>query len=82
MGKFAAFWRSIGRSVSHLATGIVHESEHIIDQGFSTVKALGNDVVKVAHEGSTAVTGVASSLAMPIALAGHWRSVSPQALAG
>ena len=69
MGKFAAFWRSVGRSVSHLATGIVHEGEHIIDEGFSTVKALGTDVVSVAHEASGAVKGVASSLALPIALA-------------
>ena len=69
MGKFANWFRSVGRSVSHLATGIVHEGEHIIDQGFSTVKALGNDVVSVAHEASGAVKGVASSLALPIALA-------------
>ena len=69
MGKFASFWRSIGRSVSHLATGIVNEGEHIIDQGFATVRALGTDVVGVAHEASGAVKGVASSLAMPIALA-------------
>ena len=66
---FASWLRTLGRNIEHAATGIVHEPGHIVDEDFSTVKALGNDVVKVAHEGSTAVTDVASNLAMPIALA-------------
>ena len=57
------------RAVLAAVLGIVHEGEHIIDQGFSTVRALGTDVVGVAHEASGAIKGVASSLAMPIALA-------------
>ena len=68
MGKFANWFRSVGRSVSHLATGIVHEAEHIVDQGFSTVRALGTDVVSVAHEASGAVKSVGNSLALPLAL--------------
>ena len=66
---FASWFRTLGRNIEQAAVGVVHEAGHIVDEGFSTVRALGNDVVKVAHEGSTAVTGVASSLAMPIALA-------------
>ena len=66
---FASWFKTLGRNIQHAATGLVHEVGHVVDEGFSTVKALGHDVVEVAHEGSTAVTGVASSLAMPIALA-------------
>ena len=66
---FASWFKTLGRNIEHAAVGIVHEAGHIVDEGFSTVKALGNDVVEVAHSAEGAVTGVASSLAMPIALA-------------
>ena len=69
MGKFSNWFRTVGRDIEHAATGVVHFATHVVDEGFSTVKALGNDVVGIAHEASGAVKGVASSLAMPIALA-------------
>ena len=69
MGKFSNWFRSVGRSIEHAAVGVSHFATHIVDEGFSTVKALGNDVVSVAHSAEGAAKGVASSLAMPIALA-------------
>ena len=51
-----------------MATGITHEAEHIVDQGFSTIRALGSDVVVVAHEASGAVKSVGSSLSFPLAI--------------
>ena len=68
MGKFANWFRTVGRDISHAATGVVHFATHVVDEGFSTVKALGNDVVSVAHSAAGAAKGVASSLALPLAL--------------
>ena len=42
---------------------------HVVDKTASVVENLGGDVVKVAHEGSTAVSSVGSSLSMPLAIA-------------
>ena len=66
MGKFANWFRSVGRSIEHAAVGVSHFATHIVDEDFSTIKALGTDVVSVAH---CAAKGVVSSLSMPIALA-------------
>ena len=41
---------------------------HLVDKTASVVESLGGDVVKVAHEGSTAVSSVGSSLAMPMTI--------------
>ena len=68
MGKFANWFRTVGRSIEDPATGVVHFATHVVDEGFSTAKALGNDVVGVAHEASGAVKRVSSSLAFPLAL--------------
>ena len=66
---WSSFWRSIGKDVEHLATGVSHFANHVVDEGASVVRSLGGDVVKVAHEGSNAVSSVGSSLAMPLAVA-------------
>ena len=68
MGKFSNWFRTVGRDIEHAATGVVHFATHVVDEGFSTVKALGNDVVSVAHEASGAVKSVGSSLAFPLAI--------------
>ena len=59
MGKFANWFRTVGRDIEHAATGMVHFAAHVVGEGFSTVKALVNDVVGVTHEAS----GAGSSLA-------------------
>ena len=61
-----SFWHSVGRDIEHAATGVA--AEHVVDKGASVVESLGNDVVKVAHEGSTAVSSVGSSLAMSLTI--------------
>ena len=63
-----SFWRSVGHDVEHLATGAASLATHIVDKGASVVESLGSDVVKVAHEGSTAVSSVGSSRAMPLTI--------------
>ena len=63
-----SFWRSIGRDVEHAATGVSTFATHLVDKTASVVESLGGDVVKVAHEGSTAVSSVGSSLAMPMTI--------------
>ena len=63
-----SFWHSVGRDIEHAATGVAHFETHVIDKTASVVESLGGDVVKVAHEGSTAVSSVGSSLAMPLTI--------------
>ena len=63
-----SFWRSVGHDVEHLATGVSTFATHLVDKTASVVESLGGDVVKVAHEGSTAVSSVGSSLAMPMTI--------------
>ena len=63
------FWHSVGRDIESAATGVAHIATHIVDKTASVVESLGGDVVKVAHEGSTAVSSVGSSLAMPLTIA-------------
>ena len=63
-----SFWHSVGRDLEHAATGVAHFAEHVVDKGASVVESLGNDVVKVAHEGSTAVSSVGASVSMPLTI--------------
>ena len=65
---WSSFWRSIGKDIECLTTGTVHFATHVVDDGFSTVRAFGDDVVKVSHEASGAVSNVGSSLAFPRAI--------------
>ena len=64
-----SFWHSVGRDIEHAATGVAHFATHVVDKTASVVESLGGDAVKVAHEGSTAVSNVGSSLSMPLAIA-------------
>ena len=64
-----SFWHSVGRDIEHAATGVVNFATHVVDKTPSVVESLGGDAVKVAHEGSTAVSSVGSSLSMPLAIA-------------
>ena len=63
-----SFWHSVGRDIESAVTGVAHIATHIVDKTASVVESLGGDVVKVAHEGSTAVSSVGSSLAMPLTI--------------
>ena len=63
-----SFWRSVGHDLEHAANGVASFATHVVDKGASVVEYLGGDVVKVAHEGSTAVSSVGSSLAMPLTI--------------
>ena len=63
-----SFWRSVGHDIEHAATGVASFVNHVVDKTASVVESLGGDVVKVAHEGSTAVSSVGSSLAMPMTI--------------
>jgi hypothetical protein len=80
---FGSFFRSIGQSISHAAVGIYHAAgtaidkisgagKYIIDRGVSLVTTVSHDasttIGTVAHEASGAVKGVASSLALPLAV--------------
>ena len=80
---FGSFFRSIGQSISHAAVGIYHAAgtaidkvagagKYIIDRGVSLVGTVSHDasttIGTVAHEASGAVKGVASSLALPVAV--------------
>ena len=64
-----SFWRSVGHDVEHLATGVASFANHLVDKTASVVESLGNDTVKIAHEGGVAVSSVGSSLSMPLAIA-------------
>ena len=46
---FASRFRTLRHNIEHAAVGVGHFAMHIVDEGFSTVKALGGDVVQVAH---------------------------------
>ena len=61
-----SFWHSVGRDIESAATGVSHFATHVVDRGASVVESLGGDVVKVAHEGSNAVSSLGSSLAFPL----------------
>ena len=63
-----SFWHSIGRDIESAATGVAHFATHVVDKGASVVESLGGDVVKVAHEGSTAASSIGSSLSMPLTI--------------
>ena len=80
---FGSFFRSIGHSISHLATGVVHfataavnkvagVATHVFDGGVSLVKTISHDastaIATVAHEAGSAVKSVGSSLALPLAI--------------
>ena len=64
-----SFWRSVGHDIEHAATGISKFATHAVDEAASVVKVLGNDAVKISHEGSIAASNVGSSLSMPLAIA-------------
>ena len=63
-----SFWHSVGRDIEHAATGVAHFAEHAIDKTASVVESLGGDVVKVAHEGGSAISSVGSSSSMPLTI--------------
>ena len=63
-----SFWHSVGRDIEHAVTGVAHFATHVVDKTASVVESLGGDVVKVAHEGSTAASSIGSSLAMPMTI--------------
>ena len=78
-----SWFRAVGHSISHLATGIVHfastavnkvagAGKYVFDGGVWLVKTINNDVSTTigtaAHEAGGAVKGVASSLAFPLAI--------------
>ena len=65
---WSSFWHSVGRDIEHAATGVAHIVTHVVDKTASVVESLGGDVVKVAHEGSTTVSSVGSSLSMPLTI--------------
>ena len=80
---FGSFFRSIGQSISHLAIGVYHAAgtavdkvagagKYIIDHGMSLVKTVSHDasttISSVANSAEGAVKGVASSLALPLAI--------------
>ena len=64
-----SFWHSVGRDIESAATGVSHFATHVVDKTSEVVESLGGDAVKVAHEGSTAVSSVGSSLSVPLAIA-------------
>ena len=63
-----SFWRSVGHDLEHAANGVASFATHVVDKTASVVENLGGDVVKVAHEGSTAASSIGSSLAMPMTI--------------
>ena len=63
-----SFWRSVGHDIEHAATGVSTFATHLVDKTASVVESLGGDVVKVAHEGSTAASSIGSSLSMPLTI--------------
>ena len=80
---FGSFFRSIGQSISHAATGIYHAAsaavdkvagagKYVFDHTVSLVKVVSHDasttIGTVANSAEGAVKGVASSLALPIAV--------------
>ena len=80
---FGSFFRSIGQSISHAAVGVYHAAsaavdkiagagKYVFDTSVSLVKTVSHDTVTtigtVAHEAGGAVKGVASSLALPLAI--------------
>ena len=80
----SSWFRAVGQSISHAAVGIYHAAgtavdkvagagKYILDRGVSLVGTVSHDasttISSVANSAEGAVKGVASSLAMPIALA-------------
>ena len=80
---FGSFFRSIGQGISHLATGVYHAAgvavdkvsgagKYIFDHTISLVKVVSHDasttIGSVAQSAEGAVKGVASSLALPLAI--------------
>ena len=78
-----SWFRAVGHSISHIATGIVHfastsinkvagAGKYVFDTSVNLVKTVSHDasttIGTVAHEAGGAVKGVASSLALPIAV--------------
>ena len=78
-----SWFRAVGHSISHLATGIYHAAgvavdkvagagKYVFDHTVSLVTTVSHDasttIGTVAHEAGGAVKGVASSLAMPLAI--------------
>ena len=80
---FGSFFRSIGQSISHAAVGVYHAAsaavdkvagagKYVFDHTVSLVKVVSHDasttIGTVANSAEGAVKGVASSLALPIAV--------------
>ena len=80
---FGSFFRSIGQSIAHAAVGVYHAAgtaidkvagagKYVFDHTVSLVTTVSHDasttIGTVAHEAGGAVKGVASSLALPIAV--------------
>ena len=80
---FSSWFRAVGQSISHAAVGIYHAAgvavdkvagagKYIFDHTVSLVKVVSHDasttIGTVAHSAEGAVKGVASSLALPLAI--------------
>ena len=78
-----SWFRAVGQSISHAAVGIYHAAgtavdkvagagKYILDRGVSLVGTVSHDasttISSVANSAEGAVKGVASSLALPIAV--------------
>ena len=78
-----SWFRAVGQSISHAAVGIYHAAgvavnkvagagKYVFDHTVSLVTTVSHDasttIGTVAHEAGGAVKGVASSLAMPLAI--------------
>ena len=76
-----SWFRAVGHSISHIATGIVHfastavntvagAGKYVFDSSVSLVKTISpsTTIRTVAHEASGAVKSVGSSLALPLAI--------------
>ena len=80
---FGSWFRAVGQSIAHAAVGVYHAAgvavdtvagagKSVFDHGVSLVTTVSHDassaIGTVAHEAGGAVKGVASSLAMPLAI--------------
>ena len=78
-----SWFRAVGQIISHAAVGVYHAAgtavdkiagagKYVFDTSVNLVKTVSHDTVTtigtVAHEASGAVKGVASSLALPLAI--------------
>ena len=80
---FGSWFRAVGQSISHAAVGVYHAADvavdkiagagkYVFDHSLSLVKTVSHDasttIGTVASSAEGAVKGVASSLALPVAV--------------